>query len=220
MPEKTKATVYIDGLNFYYGMLKHTPFKWLNYQRLFELLRANDDIQTIYYFTALVNGKKRRLRQDTYLKALETQPLVEVVQGHFKFQRIECRYLECPLEKETDAEGKRVKRFFKKPEEKCTDVNLALYMLRDAYENAADRFIMVTGDGDMAPAVHLIKERFPEKQVFLYVPSRHRSRGAATDLRSAVDQSRTLPFYLLKKSLFPSTVISHSGEKITKPEGW
>ena len=49
-----KANVYVDGLNLYYGALKHTRFKWLNPARLCEFRLPAFDIDRIEYFTALV----------------------------------------------------------------------------------------------------------------------------------------------------------------------
>jgi hypothetical protein len=48
-----------DGFNLYYGSLKGTPHKWLNLERYFTMLRPNDDIQGIRYFTAMVTAAKR-----------------------------------------------------------------------------------------------------------------------------------------------------------------
>ncbi len=51
-----RSIVYIDGFNLYYGALRGTPYKWLNLQRYFTLLRTDDDLQQIHYFTALISG--------------------------------------------------------------------------------------------------------------------------------------------------------------------
>ncbi|MBN3495478.1 hypothetical protein [Vibrio neptunius] len=31
-----KTIVYVDGFNFYYGLLRHSPYKWLDLVKLFE----------------------------------------------------------------------------------------------------------------------------------------------------------------------------------------
>ena len=69
-----RTIVYVDGFNFYYGVLKNTRYKWLDLERFFTLLRPHDDIQAIKYFTALVEAGAHRVRQETFLKALETTP--------------------------------------------------------------------------------------------------------------------------------------------------
>ena len=54
-----RCMVYVDGFNLYYGAVRNTPFKWLDLQRFFELLRPHDDLQQIHYFTALIDGPSR-----------------------------------------------------------------------------------------------------------------------------------------------------------------
>ena len=39
-------------------------------------------------------------------------------------------------------------RFFDVYEEKRTDVNIAVYMLDDAYQDACDNFVLVSGNSD------------------------------------------------------------------------
>ena len=80
---KPRTAVYIDGFNLYYGALKGTPYKWLDLDRYFRLLRPNDDLQCIRYFTAMVNGPTKP-NQETYLRALATTPMVTAILGKFK----------------------------------------------------------------------------------------------------------------------------------------
>ena len=89
-----RTIVYIDGFNLYYGAIKGTSHKWLNLQRYFEMLRPADDLRAIKYFTALVGGSSRS-RQDSYLRALATLPLVEVIPGRFKTKHYKCRHPMC-----------------------------------------------------------------------------------------------------------------------------
>jgi uncharacterized LabA/DUF88 family protein len=158
IPQRT--IIYIDGFNLYYGAIKGTPNKWLNLERYFQLLRPNDDIRAIRYFTALVNGPTRS-NQDTYLKALATLSSVHVVLGKFKQKRVKC------IEPSCNHSGTRM---FNSVEEKRTDVNIAVSMLDDAYQNLCDQMILVSGDSDLVPALATIRSRFPDKRLFVYVP--------------------------------------------------
>jgi len=73
-----KTIVYVDGFNLYYGSLRGTPCKWLNLQRLGELLLPQNGIIAIKYFTAKVSARPhdpdQPIRQQTYLRALHTLP--------------------------------------------------------------------------------------------------------------------------------------------------
>ena len=53
-------------------------------------------------------------------------------------------------------------------EEKRTDVNIAIQMLEDAYEDRCDKLILVSGDSDLVPAV--IRVRNLGKKVLVYIP--------------------------------------------------
>jgi hypothetical protein len=116
-----RTNVYIDGFNFYYGAIRGGPYKWLDLEAYFKLLRNDDEIRRIYYFTALVKGPTRK-NQLTYLKAVETSPSVTVVLGKFKNKQVRCRVNECTFK------GNRV---FDSAEEKRTDVNIALQIVQD-----------------------------------------------------------------------------------------
>jgi len=205
-----RSIVYIDGFNLYYGALRGTSNKWLDLESYFRRLRPDDDIELIRYFSALTKGASKR-RQQTYLRALATTASVEVILGKFKSRRIFCRVPDCTFEG---------RRHFHAPEEKRTDVNIAIWMVDDAYNDRADRFILVSGDSDLVPPLSLIKSRFPEKELIVYVPARSEVRGAATELRAVSDRHRTLPNTLLARSQFAALVPDGSGGKIEKPEGW
>lgn len=209
-PVPKRSIVYIDGFNFYYGAVRDGPYKWLNLQRFFEIIRPHDEIQAIRYFTALVNGRRQR-NQLAYLEALETLPLVETILGRFKIKQITCAVSACRF---------AGPRRFRVPEEKRTDVNIGIRMLDDAYQDLCDQFILVTGDSDLVPAVHTVKERFPRMKVIVYVPARTRVRGAAVELRGAADKSRHLPLEKLPYAQFPPTIPGGGGRVIRKPAGW
>src|SRR4051794_13407232 len=89
-----RSIIYIDGFNFYYGAIKGGPHKWLNLERFFKMLRPHDDICQIHYFTAMVSGPTLP-NQQTYLRALATLPLINVVLGNYKAKRIKCILAGC-----------------------------------------------------------------------------------------------------------------------------
>ena len=208
MPPRT--IVYIDGFNLYYGAVRGSAFKWLNLQRFFLLLRPHDNIVKVHYFTALVEGPTKP-NQEIYLRALGTLPLVNIVLGKFKTKQVRCSNSACTFAGD---------RFFPVPEEKRTDVNIAVFLLDDAYQNQCDHSIVVSGDSDLVPAISLLKVRFPKKRVTVYVPSRNPMRGAAVELRSVADRHRTLPLNLLPFSQFSNPLPDGAGGLLHKPASW
>ncbi len=205
-----RSIVYIDGFNLYYGAIKGGSHKWLNLEKYFQKLRPDDDIKRIYYFTARVSGSSRK-NQAAYLAALATLPLVEVRLGRFKFKNVECRVRACTF---------AGRKLFKTPEEKQTDVAIGIQMVVDAFDDNCDRFVLVTGDSDLLPAIRAIKLRYPKKHLILYVPANSTIRGAATELRGAVDKDKTLPPNLLRHCHLPAKVPDGAGGFIEKPDTW
>jgi 6-hydroxy-3-succinoylpyridine 3-monooxygenase len=208
--QPNRSIVYIDGFNLYYGALKDTPYKWLNLERYFRLLLSGQDIQKIRYFTARVIGSDV-IDQDVYLSALATLPLVDIILGQFKRKQIQGLCPSCPLPDP---------QVFSTYEEKRTDVNIAIWMLHDAYENLCDRLVLVTGDSDLVSAIAMVKDRCPEKTISVYIPARNKIRGAAVELRSIADKNKTLPLNILPAAQFPAEITTGAGIVIRKPSSW
>ncbi len=206
-----RSIIYVDGLNLYYGAVKNTRHKWLDLEKLFTRLRQGDDIQAIYYFTARIEGPHKK-HQSAYLQALATLPKVNIILGKFKMKSVRCLVTSCSHPKK--------ERLFGVPEEKRTDVSISVQMLDDAYQDEADRFVVVSGDSDLVPVLNRIKTRFPAKRIYVYVPARHKDRGAAFQLRGAADHDKTLPSQLIKYCQFPACVPDGLGGIIKKPADW
>jgi hypothetical protein len=209
-PNPNRTIVYIDGFNLYYGAVRGTPWKWLDLARFFHQVRPADSITRVRYFTAMVTGPTKP-NQELYLKALATTPLVDVILGKFKAKNVECKVSSCT---------QPGRRFFKSQEEKRTDVNIAVSMLDDAYQDLCDNLVLVSGDSDLVPAIRTIKDRFHNKRVIVYVPAQHPQRGHAVELRGCADINRDLPLNLLKPCQFANPLPDGNGGFIAKPTAW
>jgi uncharacterized LabA/DUF88 family protein len=209
-PMPDRVIVYVDGFNLYYGAVKNTRYKWLNLQRFFELVRPHDNLIQIHYFSALVTGPNLP-NQEAYLRALAALPKVNVVLGKFKSKQVRCSQTAC-----THA-GSRI---FAVQEEKRTDVNIAVYLVDDAYQDRCDHSIVVSGDSDLVPGITMLKHRFPRKKVTVYVPTRNPVRGAAVELRTAADKHRDLPLNLLRFAQFANPSPDGAGGMVNKPPTW
>lgn len=144
---------------------------------------------------------------------MATLPLVETVLGRFKQKQVTCRCLGC-----TRSSGKG--RVFTVPEEKRTDVNIALHMLDDAYRGVCERQVLVSGDSDLVPAIRMVRDRFPAIRTTVYVPARDAKRGAAVELRQAAHKHKTLSMELLRVAQLPLRLHDDSGGSIQKPKEW
>jgi len=105
-------------------------------------------------------------------------------------------------------------------EEKRTDVNIAVSMVDDAYQNACDNIVLISGDSDLVPAVATVRSRFPARKITLYVPARNPIRAAAVELRAAVHRHRELPLIMLRHCQFPDNLPDGVGGVLTRPAAW
>jgi len=210
-PQRRRTIVYIDGFNLYYGAIKSTPaLQWLDIAKFCHLLRPHDDLRLIRYFSALIDGPTKP-NQDTYLKALSTTPLVEIILGKFKRKTLKCGVAAC---------NGAFPRLYDTREEKRTDANIAIFMLDDAYQNKCDQMIIFSGDSDLVPAVNMVRHRFPQKRVVVYVPSRNPVRGAAVELRTAAHIHKDLPLQILSRAQFPNPMPDGAGGFLQRPADW
>ncbi len=145
-----RTHVYIDGFNFYYGAVRGTPFKWLDFAQLCRLLLPNDRIVKIKYFTALVNPRPKdpdqRVRQEAYLRALRTIPNLEIVFGTFLSHEVM-----MPLTGSTGGFARIVKT-----EEKGSDVNIATHLLVDGFKDSYELAVIVSNDSDLLMPIQTV----------------------------------------------------------------
>lgn len=202
MPQR--VIVYIDGFNLYNGLkeLRGHRYLWLDLQALaLALLKPDQVLAGIRYFTARVrNEPDAEQRQATYLSALATQPMVEIVEGRFQEKRRTCR--QCRARWRTY-------------EEKETDVSIAVALVEDAAIDAYDIALVVSADSDLCPGVRAVKRLRPDKRIVAVFPPKRRS----DDLRATAHAAFTLGEANLRRSLLPEQVTA--GQRVfTRPVKW
>ena len=112
------AIVYVDGFNLYHRELHGTSHKWLDLVRMSELLLHDFDIAKVRYFTANIKHQphdpQAPQRQQAYIRALRTDPRIDVHLGTFRIDR---RYM--PMHQlELDPNGLPVTVRVRKTEER------------------------------------------------------------------------------------------------------
>jgi uncharacterized LabA/DUF88 family protein len=216
-----RIIVYIDGFNLYYRALRKPEHKWLNIQILAETLFPDDDVVRVKYFTAKIQpGKidpRKHIRQQVYFRALETLPKVEILYGNYITS---CARM--PLYDEWKAGVKKLVRVAKQ-EEKGTDVNLAVHMLRDAFRGEFDVAAVLTSDSDLAEPFRIVAEELSLPVILLhpYVAGADGVlREPAKKLRVYVgNRIKKIREGLLTASQLPDH-LSDSRGQITRPKEW
>ncbi len=217
-----KVYVYVDGLNFYYGLVKGTPYKWLDFKSLFEkILPKNLEILKIKYFTTEVKSfpqdPQAPHRQRVYLEALNRYiPEIEIIYGTF-FINERQRKLKEPIKCNN---GKIIEYVSViEPEEKGSDVNLATHLLNDAWLNLYDWAAVVSNDSDLAEALRLIKE---QNKKILLIPTfskkgETKMKKPTSKLLKYADDLRDIRESALSKCQLPEKI---PGTNLYKPPNW
>ena len=219
-----RTIVYIDGFNLYYRMLKDKPAsKWINPKALAEaVLNSQHVITRVNYYTARISSQPHNIdapaRQALYLKALSSVPEIAVHEGTFMTSKPWMRLATPPRAKpDTYVWNQPAPALVRviKSEEKGSDVNLGVHLVRDALTNAFDVAVVLTNDSDLVEPIRIAVQE-AGKRVGLLVPV-----GSPTQSLVAVAS-----FYLhirpghLSAAQFPDPVTFRDGSSVARPITW
>jgi uncharacterized LabA/DUF88 family protein len=215
-PLKKRCIIYMDAFNWYFGIFQHRPaWKWLNVQSFFEALRLDEDVVAVKFFTALVEPVKhvsqRRDRQKRYLKALGTLPKVKIILGKYQERTVTCPARDCMRHLE-----------YQVPEEKKTDVNIAVNLLEDAFRGLTDSMVIVSGDSDLEPAVEWVRRNRPQIKITVYIPvlEDERQQRRNDNYHRMGVTCKPLPLADIPRHVFPATIQMNEKEAVARPAEW
>jgi len=206
-----KTHVYVDAFNLYFGAVKRTPYKWLDLGKFCNILLPKHQIESIKYFTAIVdprpNDPGQPDRQRTYLRALRTLPNLEIVFGHFLTHRVMMPLATPPVYGSGFVE-------VLKTEEKGSDVNLATHLLHDAYLKRFECAVIVSGDSDLLTPVAIVID-----ELRLPVGVINPQKNPCRVLERKATFYKQVRRSAVKRSQFPNTMRDSSGT-FSKPSDW
>lgn len=143
------------------------------------------------------------------MQALRTLPNVSIHLGKFLVSTVR-----MPLAVTRPGGAKTVEVI--KTEEKGSDVNIATYLLIDAFRNDSDIAVVVSNDSDLCEPIRIVKDEF-HVPTGLIVPHKRTSHALSKLGPTFIKQIRRGP---LSASQFPEHVTDQRGHKISKPSGW
>jgi hypothetical protein len=207
-----RVYVYVDGFNLYYRALKGTPHKWLDLPKLAaRLLRPGDTVELVRYFTARVKARAgdpdAPRRQQIYLSALGTLPNVEFHFGSFLSKTKRRPLVSVPT------------RFVEimDTEEKGSDVNLAVHLVNDAWENRFDVALVLSQDTDLIEPLRIVSQGRKKIVGLIWLDSRRADGGMAR----AASFVRHVTAADLAASQLPNPIGRGGGKPpIIKPSTW
>jgi uncharacterized LabA/DUF88 family protein len=196
-----RTAIYIDGFNLYYW-LKPTPYRWVDVKALalnaISTAENQHEIVAVKYFTAQVSDtqddQRKSIRQNVYLRALgKSIPEFSVYYGEFRRQK---KYM--PRVNYDGSAGPLLHVW--DTEEKGSDVNLAVELVNDAWQNLYDCAIVISNDSDLERAVKIAKKKGHTIGVLV------RGDAVVNSLRRTASFYKPLCENDLRKALLPQTI--------------
>jgi uncharacterized LabA/DUF88 family protein len=198
-----RAAFYIDGFNLYHPIndLNQPHLKWLNLWDLGQLLipPQSETLVRVVFGTAIVTQDYNKIaRHQQYMKALEIVGVV-CVKGSKAFEPAKCR--NCGSQ-------------WKEPKEKETDINLALSLFDDAYQDIFDHAYLLSSDSDQAATARMFKMRFPQKKFTSVSPP---TRDPSKAILAHADHKIKLSVEHLERCLFGAAVGLGTPNAVRRP---
>lgn len=184
------------------GSRPYAQYKWMDYTKLAScFVTKSDTIEDVYLFTAYAHWSQAKVKRHKILLLALRSRGVKMVLGNFRPTTRKCR--EC-------------RKTYDTFEEKESDINMAIYLLRLAMEDAYDKAYVVSGDSDLIPAINVTKELFPLKQIRVVIPIGRK----AEHLKQVCDGHQKVKLRHLQSSRFPDTIDLGNGQSISSPAEW
>jgi len=228
-----KAFFYIDGFNFYYLRTKKQPqYKWLNMKALADLIVPDGTtVSKVNYYTAHVSGKldaDAPRRQQLLFSAMATVPEIEIIKGRFFYEEKWAGLVQPPRAKPDSYvwnEPSPEVVWVKKAEEKGSDVNLGVHLVRDGFTDAYDVAYVLTNDTDLVEPIRIVQEEI-KKPVVIVAPCRFFMKGKnkvplpSRSLFNVSSSTHYIDDAELEKSQFPRSVLREGKKPIIRPDQW
>ncbi len=200
-----RVIAYIDGFNLYFGLRSKgwRYFYWLNLRQVaLHMLKPDQQLRLTKYFTSVVTSPTdKHDRQATYLEALGTLPDFSIFHGHYLSEAITCH--NC---------GHTYTTYH----EKMTDVNIAMELLADAFQDSYDTALVISADSDLVGPVGKVRILFPQKRIVVVFPPARQSAA----LKRVANAYTYLGANVLSNCVFPDKVVKPDGFVLTRPSSW
>lgn len=203
--QRERVISFIDGFNLYHAIhrLNRPELKWINLTNLSKVFikPTTEELIKVIHFSAYVHhiSESVQKRQRAYIKALDMVG-TRTILGHFKK-----KHRKCPNCQHT----------WIGHEEKETDVNIALFLLDSATQNEFDRAIVISNDSDLAPAIKMVRQRFPNKKITTIAPP---NSFHSNELIKASSEKSKIRVQHLERNLLPELLTDPSKNiSVTRP---
>jgi uncharacterized LabA/DUF88 family protein len=136
MDSTERVAIFIDGSNFYHGLKANLNCSNIDFEKFCQNMLAGRRLTRIYYYNASKNAKENpsgHKQQQSFFNQIKKVPFLELKLGRLVIRN------NISIEK-------------------GVDVLITVDLIKYARNNAYDTAILVSGDGDFAPALEFLKE--------------------------------------------------------------
>ncbi len=175
--EGERVAIFIDGANLFHALLQDFSNPNLDYELFAKKLLNGRTLVRVYFYTALPDQEQdpeRYQKQQKFTAALSRKDYFSVVLG--RLEKRPTGYVE-----------------------KGVDISLAVDMLEMAFREAYDTAIVISGDGDFAKAVEVVK------RLGKHVENASTKSCLSRHLQSECDKTTVLTAAYLKDCWRPKT---------------
>ena len=167
-----KAAFFIDGFNLYHSLDTRKDFrkyKWLDLWRFSKLiLLPNEELTDVYYFTAYTDWNPDRKKRHQVYVLMNESVGCKVVLGKF-LKKDRTSMVKCNNPCRSGRE-EFCKKKFTSHEEKMTDVNIAVNIVKAAAMQTYESNYLLSGDNDLRPALETAREISPSLRIRVVLP--------------------------------------------------
>lgn len=174
-----KGMIFIDGSNVFYDWNKANPKDNMDIEKYISLVQSKysdvEFVRTYYFATESASNKN-------FLQVINRIPYCQVVRGRLQektFVLNDKSGIVCAKCGEPIVSGS-----IKTHTDKGTDVNIAVEMLKHAYNNSYDLAVLISRDADFAGVVRIIKNLGKNVELVLF----ESEKGNAEELTDTVDR--------------------------------
>lgn len=196
-----------------------------------QIVPPSTKVVAVKYYTASVSGKIDQdapRRQQALFSALGTVPEVQIYKGRFLYSEKWAGLVQPPRAKPDgymwNTPWPEVVQV-KKSEEKGSDVNLGVHLVRDAFTDAFDIAYVITNDTDLVEPLRIVKQEVG-KTVCIVAPCRPFKQSGkqvqvpAPSLLAVADFVHYIDDKELSVSQFPSPLNVSGRKPILRPPTW
>lgn len=219
-----RVSVFVDGFNLYHALITsrhkflpgqpnqpiyekpYAKYRWLNLRALASQFIGRDEIlNQIHYFTAYIPwDQQAQARHAVYVAALHSVG-VSTVLGNFQKKDKRC-LAQC-------------RQTFQTYEEKMTDVNIAITLMKSCVKDEHDIAFIISGDNDLKPALETAISLYPNKEIKILLPIEAKAKSMHQWGRDNNVSCIRINENHLANSQLP-TPIHYNGRILTKPPSW